>query len=303
LTGQEYPTSAVAFSRDGSTLATGSGFASSIGGRGTITLWDPKSLTPRRIFSDFETKVETIAFTPDGQAIAARGGGVSLWDVPSGKKRFSNLARGGADRSIAISPDGRWLATASEHFLPQRSIVLISDLQSGKRILTLERRRDRITSLAFSPDGKALAVGGFDRKVALWSVPEWKKGAVFTHDSDVWVVTFAPDSKRLFVKGSFEAPGVIYGIEGPTKIAILEGDQDNIDHASFSPDGKTLVTGGHDLRLWDPASGKLLYVWVPPAKREVTNAISALAFSPDGKTLVTATWDRTVIVWDVRGEK
>jgi WD40 repeat protein len=64
---------------------------------------------------------------------------------------------------------------------------------------------------------------------------------------------------------------------------------------AFSPDGKTLATGGEEesLRLWDVASGTLRATF-----RGHADAIDWVAFSPDGKTVATASRDATAKLWD-----
>jgi WD40 repeat protein len=68
---------------------------------------------------------------------------------------------------------------------------------------------------------------------------------------------------------------------------------------AFSPDGKTIVSGGSDgtVRLWD-TSGKAIG---QPFKGH-EDAVNSVAFSPDGKTIVSGSHDRTVRLWDTSGK-
>ena len=109
LAGLKHGTDSLAFSPDGSILATGSGFGSSLGGRGEVKLWDTKTFKCSNTLKGLKTEVKDLAFTPDGAGIAGTGYNLMLWDIVSGKKRYSI----GDAQSFAISPDGKWVVTVS----------------------------------------------------------------------------------------------------------------------------------------------------------------------------------------------
>lgn len=299
LVKQKAITSALAFTPDGALLASGAGHTGSFRSRGEVTLWDTRTWQRVRTVPGLGGAVETLAFTPDGAGLMVRSVDVSLVDVASGKKRFSNLG-GGTAFSAALSPDGRWVATAREESPPQRSCVQIADTRTGQRVQQIAQGRERICSVAFSPDGRTLAVGARGRRVQLWDVSTWTKRSEFDGGE---TARFTPDGKGLFSGGGVSV-GRILNVETGVPQVVFTDQPGSLWDLAFAPDGRMLATGEDRLKIWDARSGAKIFEWKPPPQGDgAPGAVCAVAFAPDGKTLVAAGWDGAVTVWDVSAPK
>ena len=162
----------VAFSSDGSRLATGSE-------DGTVRLWDTKNSEllktlnmPEPILPHTKT-VKSLAFCSDGRILASGGAGrMRLWDVERGKLLkpqswgFFNFL--GGPYSARFSPDGCILAMSSD--LNNISLWDITTDKHLKTLLHTDMPNANVTSFAFSPDGRTLASGSQDGTVLLWDV-------------------------------------------------------------------------------------------------------------------------------------
>ena len=69
----------------------------------------------------------------------------------------------------------------------------------------------------------------------------------------------------------------------------LDGPRGSFDHVVFSPDGKRLVAGGLEVKVWNAATG-------PEILRTHKESVGGVAFSPDGKRLAFLTRDAWVKV-------
>jgi glucose repression regulatory protein TUP1 len=67
--------------------------------------------------------------------------------------------------SVAISPDGRWVAAGSLDM-----VVRIWDVNTCALVERLRGHKDSVYSVAFSPDGRGLVSGSLDKSLKYWDI-------------------------------------------------------------------------------------------------------------------------------------
>lgn len=160
------PTTAIAFSPDGSMLASGSY-------GGVLRIWDVASRKQTKEIAAHANGMLHLAYAPDGTAIISAGGAdgsIKIWDVQTGNLLHTfdsrDRAVGTAVCRVTYCADGTKLATGHRD-----GWVIVWDLNS-RRIESKRRHGDRpVHSVAFSPDGNYLASGGLDGRLLIWKLP------------------------------------------------------------------------------------------------------------------------------------
>jgi WD40 repeat protein len=304
----------LAFSPDGTTLAAGSL-------ERTVRLWDIPAGRERAVLRDESGAIMGLAFAPDGRTLAWAttdpAGAIALWDLKAERLQRTFLGHGPRVQVIAYSPDGRTLASGGSD-----GTVQLWDVVEGKARATLKGHKGSILAVVFAPDGRTLAssTGSTDRSIILWDIAEGRPRLTLERQkSPVMSLAFAPDGKTLASAGSQRfvvegnrrtfGPGeiLLWDVAGGGMKSSLKGHEGLIDSIAFSPDGKTLASGGYDtpaggVILWDVATGKerARMTVRPRGGRAPANRVGAVAFSPDGRWLASGASDGGVVLWDVR---
>ncbi len=236
-------------------------------------------------------------------------------------------------RSVAFSPDGKFLAVGDDretvqlwdaitrqvlYVLPGHSsriwsvafspdgqtlatvsrdkTIKLWRLSDGHCLTTLEGHLNTVWSVAFSPDGQTLASGSSDRTIKLWRLSDGYCLATLVGHSD-WIgsVAFCPNGKTL-ASSSSDQTIKLWSLSNGHCFSTLKGHSDWVGPVAFSPDGQTLASGSSDktIKLWSPSNGHCF-----STLKGHSNGVRSIAFSPDGKTLASGSSDKTIKLWSL----
>jgi WD40 repeat protein len=254
---------------------------------GKTELWPFASREPpRKLAIDFED------VSADGRflALADRTNhALTVWDAIAAKGIGRHVWSGGSLHTVRFSPGSKQIALVSD------GTVQVWDLATG-RPRQLERRAndDPLTpqGVEFSSDGRFLAVGDHDGTIGLWAAASGKELRRFgrlEHKYPVTYARFSPDS-RILAAGGGDSTTRLWEVATGRLIRRLDGF-----FTGFSPDGQLVaVSGGSSISLFETLTGELFREC-----RGHTAMVDCVTFAPDSRLMATASYDTTVLLWDL----
>jgi tetratricopeptide (TPR) repeat protein len=202
-----------------------------------------------------------VQYTPaNGECVAVvDGNGVSVFEGRTGAIRCRVAGHAFGTSTLAVSPDGRRLATAGND-----GCIHLWDVETGTERGRLTGHTVRPTSLAWSADGSRLVSchWGSDQELHEWRVWHTASGREVSHLSEArcyFTATFLPTGELLTAEGS----GTLIVRDPVTRKALWSGDAGGgVTALRVSADGKTVaITAASGPSLWDIEGQKLVRRW------------------------------------------
>jgi GTPase SAR1 family protein len=201
---------------------------------------------------------------------------------------------GGWVNSVAVSPDGKWVASGSDD-----NTVKIWDLESGECRTTLEGHTGDVMSVAITPDGKRILSGSSDNSVRVWDVSSGGELAELDgHTAKVWSIVALRDNVHV-LSGGFDKTLRLWDIASRSCVKTIECGTDDADDIFGTAviRAETQVLSGHRdgrIRLWNLETGDC-----QATLKGHSETVRSIQITLDGRFAVSGSNDKTLKVWDL----
>ena len=297
--------SAIAFSASGEWVATGHE-------DGSVKVWDVArgnclTQVERQGRVRFMKTINQLAFSPDGQSLAASGHHdyvVDIWNPETGvhvarlgdiEFRFRGCA---VAAPIAFSQDSRLLACAGPPddaerltdgywtIAPERDVIAVWDVSRGERVAHLTDYTKYLYALSFSPCGNFLAVSSGGEAVptlTVWDTENWQVEKEEQTYGDQQLIPVYATAGAMRVAAVSDTDVTVWDTTDHEKLNTYRTpDGDETRRWSFSGTQFALATA-HELSVWTVGNQHPRTV----AYNSHPDYLLSLVFSADGETLVT----------------
>ncbi|ALG11486.1 hypothetical protein AOZ06_35590 [Kibdelosporangium phytohabitans] len=277
LRGAAGPVHGVVFTDDNSLVLTA-------GEDGLVRSWDPSTKPGLEVVRAHGDAAVDVAFGPDGKNVASVSIDGTFWLAKVGMR-----AAGMPLRSVTVSPDGRYTATAGGGGV----VILWPVFEKRAPWQVRTGHAGKVQGIAFDQGGTTIATVGEDGAVRATELSTGHSRVINQAGrSPALAVAYSKDGR--FLASAHEDGGIrlrrLTGSEGPV---VLQGSED-MRAIAFSPHGDFIAGAGNDgaIRVWPTTGGG-----EPKVRTGHSGRVRDLAFSEDGQYIASVGNDQKVRLW------
>ncbi|CAE6526615.1 unnamed protein product [Rhizoctonia solani] len=248
-----------------------------------LALWPQDS----PIFSNYSPRFRGL--------IATRGNTISSHQ----SRILSRWSISGAVSSLAISPDGAWVATGTSD-----GGICVWDAHNRQMILgPLKTHTGVVTSIAYAPNNSHIASCSLGATVYTQDSQTGRiaLGPLKGHTERINSIVYSPDG-AILVTGSDDCTVRAWNASTGETISIFEGHTAPVLSIACSRDmnGTLVVSGSADCGVFIFEIGAATIRVVSGPLNGHNSPVTAVACSPDGSCAVSGSADGTICIWDTR---
>ncbi len=301
FTGHLAPVNAVAWSPDGTLIASGSDDT-------FVQVFEASTGKRRAIYTGHTKEVAAVAWSPNGRLIASAGqdGTVQIWDI-TGRKILTYTGHSNRVNSVAWSTDGLFMVSGSED-----RTVQVWNSRTGIRVFNFVGHTAGVLCVGWQPNNSSVASGSWDGTLRDWATVQhgdhFAAGKqIFNYGGhipgEVLGLTWAPNGNFIASAGADQTVqiSIVSDIKnGGTPLLPFFTDHRDprqinpVRTVDWSPGGNDIVSGDTEgkVLVWHAVGRKTFFTYQGHKK-----AVNSVAWAPDGKRIASASTDTTVQIW------
>jgi hypothetical protein len=241
-----------------------------------------------------EGAVRSLAFLPGTNVFFSSGGDGKIirWDLNGNTRAYRTLIDNNfINRSLAISPNARWLACGTT----TSGIQLFNLNAPNSPPSILQGHKGWVEGLCFTPDSKGMFSASTDKTVIYWDLIAGTSSEFLRMDNTkVRCMAFIPNS-RFLLCGTDDGQLIKWNVDTKESTVIFQSDNNSIYAVSVNSTGTRVafVDKNGALRIADPRNNSIIRV-IPAHSARILD----VKFSPDDRQIATSSMDKTVKIWD-----